>query len=242
MTLDLDPIRARLAAATPGPWFWWGNTDHHGEALCGRQPGLGVCEVLSTVRVNRSRDSLEAQQLRANLEDCGYNEDAIEDEVDDWATDESGSPRFDERLSLTDEKFIRRAVSEVAVYEVARAQGLRDDTPRDHPKVYRADICDVRNANGQLIANAPADLVALLAEVERLRVAVWRVREMHYPAYNDVAHTRLCESCHGKAGVHPCGCWSDGDYQPVCGHCRRGHKFSAVAYPCPTIRALDGAE
>ena len=157
MTLDLDPIRARLAAATPGPWHAWDR-------------GIG-----SEVHVGA---------------EC---------------------------------------VSETTQYE--RCRDLNDG--------FRETFAE---ADAALIANAPADLAALLAEVERLREAVQRVREMHYPAYNDVAHTRICESCHGKAGVHPCGCWSDEDYQPVCGHCHKGHKFSAVAYPCPTLRSLDGAE
>ena len=176
MSLDLEAIRARLAAAAPGPWFWWGNADYHSISLCGRQPGLGVAEVISTIRVERSLDSREAQNARASLGDCGYSETDIEDIMSDWASDNySGDPRFDERLALTDENFIRHPIAEVAVYQVARAQGLPDDTPREHPKVYRADVCDVRNANGQLIAHAPADIAALLAEVERLRTALAEV-------------------------------------------------------------------
>lgn len=32
------------------------------------------------------------------------------------------------------------------------------------------------------------------------------------------------------------------DRQPVCGHCNEGDKGISVAWPCPTIRALGGAE
>ena len=37
--------------------------------------------------------------------------------------------------------------------------------------------------------------------------------------------------------------WTDAtwnpDREPVCGHCREGHKDMSVTWPCPTIRALD---
>lgn len=64
------------------------------------------------------------------------------------------------------------------------------------------------------------------------------LRALHYPAYNDVNRTPLCENCHGKAGVHECGCWSEDDYEPVCGHCYQGYKGMSVPYPCPTIRTV----
>ena len=78
------------------------------------------------------------------------------------------------------------------------------------------------------------------AEVERLTALVERVRALHYAAVNDVTRTPVCETCHGKAGVHECGCWASEDLQPVCGHCNEGDKGISVAWPCPTIRILDG--
>ena len=59
---------------------------------------------------------------------------------------------------------------------------------------------------------------------------------LHNPADNDAAHTPICPDCKGLAGVHPCGCWTDTDRQPVCGHCNGGdHRFQSIAYPCPTV-------
>ena len=78
-------------------------------------------------------------------------------------------------------------------------------------------------------------------EVEGLTARVERVRALHYAADNDVTRTPACEACHGKAGVHECGCWASEDRQPVCGHCNEGDKGISVAWPCPTIRAI-GAE
>ena len=179
---DLTPeklaeLRRLAEAATPGPWFWWGNTDNHSVALCGHQPGLGVCEVISTLSVDRSTTGREADQLRRNLaEYTGMSLGDIEEAVEEWATDEYGQPRTDQRLSITDENYIRRTAEELAVYEVARAQGLPDDTPRDHERIYRADVCDLRAANARYLAGAnPSVVLALLdaaAERDALLAAV----------------------------------------------------------------------
>lgn len=189
---DLTPeklaeLRRLAEAATPGPWFWWGNTDNHSVALCGHQPGLGVCEVISTLSVDRSTTGREADQLRRNLaEYTGMSLGDIEEAVEEWATDEYDQPRTDQRLSITDENYIRRTAEELAVYEVARAQGLPDDTPRDHERIYRADVCDLRAANARYLAGAnPSVVLALLnaaAERDALAAAVEAVREVaeHY--------------------------------------------------------------
>lgn len=68
------------------------------------------------------------------------------------------------------------------------------------------------------------------------------VRALHRPAYNDTARSQICPDCDGKAGVHPCGCWADTDYEPVCAVCNQGHKGMSVPWPCETIRAIDGGE
>ena len=169
-TPDVAELRRLAEAATPGPWFWWGNTDNHSVALCGRQPGLGVCEVISTLSVERSTTGREADQLRRDLaEYTDLSLSDIEDAVEEWATDEYDQPRTDQRLSITDENHIRRTAEELAVYEVARAQGLPDDTPRDHERVYRADVCDLRAANARYLAAAnPAVVLALLDERDAL--------------------------------------------------------------------------
>ncbi len=182
---DLTPeklaeLRRLLDAATPGPWFWWGNTDTHSVALCGRQPGLGVCEVISSLNEERSIASRDADQQREGMRDAGYTEAQIAKAIEEWAEDEWGYPRTDARLSVTDEHYIRRTAEELAVYQVARAQGLPDDTPRDHPKVYRADVCDLRAPNARLIPAAVNALPALLgaaAERDALAAKLDAVRE-----------------------------------------------------------------
>ena len=56
----------------------------------------------------------------------------------------------------------------LAVFEVARSQQLPDNTPADHPKIYRHDVVDVRNANGRFLAAAWQDIADLLAYIEVL--------------------------------------------------------------------------
>ena len=171
-TVDLDAIRARWAATTPGPWFWHGNTDTHSVGLCGHEPGLGVCEVISTIAVDRDPHGREARQIREDAFEYGdLTEDEAEDRVRDWAFEggvEGYGPRSDDRLAVTDPDYIRHNIEDLAVYQVARNQGLPDDTPRDHPKVYRADICDVRAPNAKALAAAWGDVHALLGLVDQL--------------------------------------------------------------------------
>ena len=109
----------------------------------------------------------------------------------------------------------------------------------------RAELREWLTHPGDPEGNAPLtrrEAHGLLDDIDRLTAAIERVRALHYAADNDVEHTPVCETCHGKAGAHECGCWADEDRVPVCGHCREGHKFVAVVWPCPTIRALDGAD
>lgn len=97
-------------------------------------------------------------------------------------------------------------------------------------------------ANAELIAAAVNALPGLLdaaAERDALAAKVERVRALHRPAYNDTARSPICPDCDGKAGVHPCGCWADTDYEPVCAVCNQGHKGMSVPWPCETIRAID---
>ena len=91
------------------------------------------------------------------------------------------------------------------------------------------------------VADIP-DLLAAAAERDALAAKVERVRALHRPAYNDAARSPICPDCDGKAGVHPCGCWADTDYEPVCAVCNEGHKGMSVPWPCETIRAFGGAE
>lgn len=74
--------------------------------------------------------------------------------------------------------------------------------------------------------------------------ALARVRELHqpvHPVFNWRTGLRLeepCETCHGKAGVHECGCWADEDTEYECRECTvPGAKH--VLWPCETYQATE---
>ena len=219
--MNREELRRLAETATPGPWFWWGNSDNHSIALCGRQPGLGACEVISTVSVERSTTGREADQLRSDLaEYTDMSLSEIEDAVQEWAFDEYGQPRIDQRLSVTDENHIRRAAEELAVYEVARAQGLPDDTPRDHERIYRADVCDLRATNARYIAAAnPAAVLDLLDQLDAAEARLAAIEatdksklsiQYGWLVYDVGEHT--CGGCGPESGyMHEPGC----GYEPL---------------------------
>lgn len=150
-TARLEQITATHAAATTGPWFWWGNTDTHAAALAGHG-AHGVTEIITTTSVERDPNGPDAERMRASMAEHGWEATDIEAYVQAWAADPEGTAREDHRLALSDRNGWLKTVEEAAVYTVARKAGLPDDTPRDDPAVYRADICDVRDSpNGDFL-------------------------------------------------------------------------------------------
>lgn len=125
--LDLDAIKARLDAASPGPWRWYGNTRY----------------TMYLVRWGDCGWEIVMSQTRKGMHDAAL--------------------QFN-----TDGRLVR--ADTLAVYEVCR-----DATSADDPRVYRHDIVDIRHPDADLIAHAPTDIAALIAEVERLRAEHWRL-------------------------------------------------------------------
>jgi hypothetical protein len=191
--LDIDQIRAAHEAATPGPYRWTGNTDNDEVRLIGlgrRKTAdgrsLGRGDVLAVIRRERTSDSPGARGYANYIGDCeqvhdpslndgkgGYRQPTdgeVEQRVrDEWLTDQWGEPAYDNALTVYDpERGAHEFALDLAVYEVARNQGLPDDTPRSHPKVYRADVVDVRNPNARFLRDSWEYVRFLLDEVDRL--------------------------------------------------------------------------
>ena len=78
-------------------------------------------------------------------------------------------------------------------------------------------------------------------DVPALVAALRAVLDLHRESRNDVDHTPPCEHCHGEPGVHACGCWADEKWPTVCAVCMEGTKGASVAWPCPTVRAIEEA-
>lgn len=144
--IDLDAIEARAKAATPGPWEWYGNTDHHNVYLSsvryGRQFVMGfrrwgMRSAQPAFAVGRTWEG-DPPQSSDDFGDCGCMTGAAD--------------------------LIVVRSSDAVRYEVAPTASTRND-----PAVYRADISGIRHPDAVFIAAARQDVADLLAEVKRLR-------------------------------------------------------------------------
>lgn len=120
----LDEIQARLDAATPGPWGWFGNTDTKNIYLA--TPDRGRQFIMTFRR---------------------------------WGM-QGAQPWFNTDMMMA-------PASDRPRYEVAPAAESRDD-----PRVYRADVSGIKHPDAEFIANAPADVAYLLAELRKAREAL----------------------------------------------------------------------
>ena len=123
---------------------------------------------------------------------------------------------------MTDPIIDRDAIIEKAA---KAAWGTVEDDPLPWEKASKLARIAARVAAKDALQSIADDLLA-------------PIEAIHYAAYNDTDRTPLCDQCHGKAGVHECGCWADTDVQPVCGTCWQGYKFVPVDWPCPTAQAV----
>lgn len=162
--LDLDRLRAVAEAATPGSWHWSGNTDTGEPYLAAWAAGIGRTSVLAIGQEDRSKTGRAAEDVRDYAIDNGLDPDEA---VEEWATDNYGEPIKEPRLWFYRDHMAVQARDHVQ-YEVAPQATTRED-----PKVYRADITDVRLPDAQYITTfSPATVLGLLDEIERLRARV----------------------------------------------------------------------
>ncbi len=160
----LAAIQARHEAATGESWHWSGNTDTGEPYLATWIPGAGRCSVLAIGHEERSTTGREAERVRDDAVE--YSLGDPDELVNDWAHDRFGQPARDPRLwFFTD--LMADPAREHVVYEVAPAATTRED-----PKVYRADIVDIRHPDAQFIAHARADVPWLLDRVRQLEEAL----------------------------------------------------------------------
>jgi hypothetical protein len=178
--LDIEAIRARHAAATPGPYRWAGNTDYGDVRLA----AAGGSEVFALVERDRSHDDPESRAYASYLRDIQMKIDGeFRSLTDDEITaevhrsivqdedDGDGNELFKtyKALAFYAPGFAYEHAVDRVTYEVTRYQDLPEDTPRSHPQIYRADVVDVRNPNARFLRDSWEDVRQLLAEVERLR-------------------------------------------------------------------------
>lgn len=155
--------RQLLAKAPGGPWWWAGNIDHREDVyLAARVPGVGVTSVLSAIPEEMSEaDWGRLWDEDSDLQDCVDRDAYIDYQM-------TGEPRRHIAFLDSPESLMMERGRDRAVFEVARNQNLPDDTPRTHPKVYRADVVAVRNPIADLLTLTPQ----LAAEAVRLHDGV----------------------------------------------------------------------
>ena len=117
-------------------------------------------------------------------------------------------------------------------YELARV--IAPDPDGDDWCAIGVVHTGILRPDAEFIAHARTDVPALVA-------ALRAVLDLHRESRNDADHTPPCEHCHGEPGVHECGCWADEKWPTVCAVCMEGTKGASVAWPCPTVRAIEEA-
>lgn len=190
--LDIEQIRATWQAATPGPYRWAGNTDYGDVRLA----AAGGSEVFGLIDRDRSHDDPESRAYAEHLRDIQVKIDGefrrlTDDEITDWvhrsivAEEDDGDGgevmRTYKALAFyAPGRAYEHAVDHVT-YEVTRYQDLPEDTPRSHPRIYRADVVDVRNPNARFLRASWESVDRLLAEVDRLTAENARLRAAATP-------------------------------------------------------------
>jgi hypothetical protein len=164
----VERAEAALEGVISGPWWWGGNTDNHGDVcLHARVSGYGWVDILRTC-VEQIDDEKIGQEWDSADREFGIGGYIDRDAFIEQARDHPRAPlAFIETAGMCVQHGRNHAV-----YEVARNQKLPDDTPREHPKVYRGDVVDIRNAHARFIAASRQLVDDLLAEVKSLRAQI----------------------------------------------------------------------
>jgi len=101
----------------------------------------------------------------------------------------------------------------------------------------------IADPDAEFIAASRTAMPCLLSAVEN----VLALHRPVHPVFNwqtGLHFEEPCPTCHGKAGVHECGCWGDTDIQFECFECIRPTDEKSrryVPYPCPTVQAINDA-
>lgn len=209
LSAELAAIRERDRSATPGPWGWRGNIDngdpyltnlgyrevekpdgavvrHHAGDVLGHIPvevtrddairgGVGDPDSLPEPKVDR--EPLETYDERYDAAIEAAREQAIED----YLTDDYGSPRTEQRLAFCTD-WLYTDARKLVTFQVAPGATSRAD-----PRVYRADITGIRHPDAEFIAHAREDVSRLLAAVDAVLKLASRWHEVAASRYERAA-------------------------------------------------------
>lgn len=155
--LDLDAIRRRVKAATPGPWGWRGNIGGSVELRALHSGGL---RIISTSRSEPCIGYTADEELVLLDNACKT--------CTDWLTNggiSSGDGPKCEKAENLDTVWTWHPNGYIRpINDWAKAEVLQWSN-----RMYRDDVKDTTHPDAEFIAHAREDVPALLAEVERLR-------------------------------------------------------------------------
>lgn len=154
---DLEAIKARRDAATPGPWAWRGYVDGSIEL---RALHSGGKRIVSTSRAEPcvveipgpDNDPYFGAEWVLTAQACDSCKAEASKMQDPWVDYRCPKPENLDTIWLAGEHFI----------EPSNKWAVRE-------RPYRTDVERVDHPDAELIAHAPEDIAALIAEVERLR-------------------------------------------------------------------------
>jgi hypothetical protein len=187
--------------ATPEPWHWAGNTDTGEPYLATWIPGAGRCQVLAIGHEDRSTTGRAAEEVRSYARECDADPDEF---LQEWALDRYGEPVQEPRLWLYEDLMAVNARDRV-VYEVAPQATTRDD-----PRVYRADVSDIRHPDAAFIAASRTMLPAAVAAIEAVL------------AREDVLYAEVGHQVYEATDLEPEECTDD------CPACAIEEMFAAI--------------
>ena len=231
-TLDLDPIKERLAAATERlPEEARMDAYYYGFDRTGCGP---VDAVLSAVAI-AGKGSHNTDGW-TNRDVYGYYDKRpglpANPRIDDW-TGGSAVELIQLTAKASAEKV--KTLSDDIAALVAEVERLKEAVIVEQNR--RQPWVKLAHQNAQ--------------EVKRLKEQIDAVKALHRPAHavfswnGGTIYEDPCPECHGAPGVHPCGCWTDTQIEYVCAECHRLGVLSRgvydYTYPCPTIHALEAA-
>jgi hypothetical protein len=220
---ELEAIRKRAAAATPGPWCWRGNIDNGDPYLTSRghrdvaRPDGSVVrhhagDVLGRIPVELTRgdairlgvgdpDGLPEPKVDREPQETYYAryeaaiDAAREAELENYLTDEWGETRKADRLAFCTD-WVYTDARKLAVFEVAPTV-----TDRSDPRVYRADITGIRHPDAEFIEHSRQDVSRLLAALDAVleRHAITALHRHTEPCdkhrYRGIAERSACPAC-----------------------------------------------
>lgn len=166
---ELEAIKARAEAATPGEWAWRGYAD-------------GSIEL-------RALHSMGKRIVTTTRSEPCVVELASDDIFGDWVLTTDACDGCKAEAAKTRDPFVDYRCSKPENLDTIWLAGDHVIEPSNNWAVrevpYRTDVVRVEHPDAAFIAHARTDVPALVAEVERLRTLLERLEAPNFPRVGD---------------------------------------------------------